>query len=110
MDEKEPLEEKIRRVKTGRILPSAASLVTEDLFQGVSGITNDTGLMDIYRSEVLPWREHLGYDARLAQLAAVAAGTLGQGELEELLMVILIEPFAILPRKRKEENSKWRQQ
>lgn len=105
MDKKEPLEAKLHRVKTGRTPPSAANLVIEDLFVGVSGITNDTGLMDIYRSEVLPWREHLGYDARLAQLAAVAEQTLGQGELEGLLMVILIEPFAILPQKRKEERT-----
>lgn len=109
MDKKESLEAKLHRMKTGRTPPSAANLVIEDLFVGVSEITNDIGLMDIYRSEVLPWREHLGYDTRLGQLAAIAEQTLGQGELEELLMMIVIEPFAALPKKRKEENNKWKQ-
>lgn len=108
MDKKEPLEEKLHRINTGRKLPATANMVIEDLFQGVSEITGDTKLMDIYRSEVLPWKNHLGYDTRLAQLAAIAEKSLAREEFEALLMVILIGPFAVLPRKRKGEHNKWK--
>lgn len=95
-DKKVPLAERMRGKATGRKLPTAIGLRTEDFFAAVGEITD---LIDryeeIYELHIKPC-ENTDGESQSVQELVIAADALPSSDRNVLLFRLLVEPFAAI--------------
>ena len=104
LSSKQPLSERMRGVTPHRIkLPNAVGLYNRDFFAAVGRMTGQEERYEsIYETRIQPYEDMSDGGQRIYELAAEADG-LEEGEKNNLLFWLLVEPFVTM-KENKERN------